>query len=230
MSDITNTQTKIKKAMYLDMYSRYAAYKKKTGKEPNIVYIKPNQQGDYIQLKQWNNMRLRFDTWWKKNGKQPEYVVVNPKGAAVSSSTSTSSKGSIQTACEKLLGSFTTFTQFYNKCKGRGYSYYYNDIKTLSQESSTIANLNCVDSTQLAYHLAKEMGYEFHIYRVKCTVSKSGHVYGGIKGKEFTKLTKVDMAACMSKSSQYIIGNVWCSDAKILAIDEETWLKDDGVT
>lgn len=145
-------------------------------------------------------------------------------------SATTTSKGPIQTACEKLLGSFTTFTQFYNKCKGRGYSYYYNDIKTLSQESSTIANLNCVDSTQLAYHLAKEMGYEFHIYRVKCTVSKSGHVYGGIKGKEFTKLTKVDMAACMSKSSQYSIGNVWCSDAKILAIDEETWLKDDGVT
>ncbi len=159
----------------------------------------------------------------KNGGKEPDKVWWY-------NSTTTTSKGPIQTACEKLLGSFTTFTQFYNKCKGRGYSYYYNDIKTLSQESSTIANLNCVDSTQLAYHLAKEMGYEFHIYRVKCTVSKSGHVYGGIKGKEFTKLTKVDMAACMSKSSQYIIGNVWCSDAKILAIDEETWLKDDGVT
>jgi len=76
LSDITNTQTKIYKPTYLDMYTRYAAYKKKYGKEPNIIYTKPNQKGDYVQLKQFNNMRLRFDTWWKKNGKQPEYVIV----------------------------------------------------------------------------------------------------------------------------------------------------------
>ena len=133
-------------------------------------------------------------------------------------------KGTIQTACEKLLGTFTTFTEFYNKCKGRGYGNYYNDIKTLAQEYNTIANLNCADASQLAYNLAKEMGYSVRYCHVYCTQSGSGHIYLQVAGKELgSNWVKVDMAACMSVGSQYPIGQVWCSDAKISSYDDQ-WL------
>jgi len=181
----------------------------------------------------WQNliyMYSRILAFYKNNNSMPTYATVTPWTRKPAIGSGSSSKGPIQTACEKLLGSFTNFTGFYNKCKGRGYSYYYNDIKTLSEESNTIANLNCVDSTQLAVLLAREMGYEAHFHRVKCTQSGSGHVYGSIKGKEFGSLTKVDMAACMSVGSQYPLGQVWCSDAKILATDEAAWESDDGKT
>jgi len=161
----------------------------------------------------------------------PTYAAVTPwiKKPAIGSGSS--SKGPIQTACEKLLGSFTNFTGFYNKCKGRGYGSYYNDIKTLSEEYSTIANLNCADASQLAYNLAKEMGYSVRYCHVYCTQSGSGHIYLQVKGNELgSNWVKVDLAAAMSVSSQYNIGSVWCSDAKISSYDDEWLLSDDGKT
>ena len=141
------------------------------------------------------------------------------------------SAGSIQTAVQNTLGStFTTFTQFYNLMKGRGYSYYYNDVKTLYEEETTCAYLNCADSSQLAVLLAREMGYEAKFVKCVCTVSGSGHIRFLIRGKEFGDWTMVDMAACLSVGSQYDIGNSWCSDAKYWII-ADPWIEvDDGIT
>jgi len=177
-------------------------------------------------------MFSRVLRWYHKEKTLPNYVQVTkwtmePKLEPVPSPTS---KGHIQTACERTLGSFSNFTQFYNKMKGRGYGSYYNDIKTLAQEEATLSNLNCSDATQLGVFLAREMGYTARFCHVYCK-SGSGHIYGQISGKEFgTGWTKFDLAAAMSKSSMYNIGKVWCSDAKISSYND-SWLEsDDGVT
>lgn len=48
MADISNSNTKIYKKMFIDMLMRYWDWRNKTGKEPNMVYTKPNQQGDFV--------------------------------------------------------------------------------------------------------------------------------------------------------------------------------------
>ena len=57
MADISNSNTKIYKKMFIDMLMRYWDWRNKTGKEPNMVYTKPNQQGDFVNLARFNDMR-----------------------------------------------------------------------------------------------------------------------------------------------------------------------------
>ena len=77
-------------------------------------------------------------------------LTVTPTPTKAKTVVSTITKGTIQTAIESKLGTFTNFTQFYNKMIGRGYNHYFKDKKSLTQELNDLANLNCVDASQLA--------------------------------------------------------------------------------
>lgn len=202
------------------MYTRYVNYKKLKKVEPNKIYLEKNGK-DYVTLMRFKDMQRRFDTYWKAHNAQPDYVwTVKP---------ATITRGPIQLACEKLLGSFTTFTEFYNKMKNKGYSYYYNDAKTLKQELTTLRNLNCSDATQVGVLLAREMGYTARFCHVQCKTG--GHIYGQIRGKEFKDTwIKFDLAAAMSTTSHYSLGNVWCSYAPIESYNDPWLESDDGKT
>jgi hypothetical protein len=143
--------------------------------------------------------------------------------------TVTVKKGPIQTAIEKKLGSFTNFTGFYNKMKGRGYEHYYNDKKTLTQELNSLAGLNCVDGSQLGLKLGLEMGYNLIMKRLVCPKSGDGHIILWGKGKELgNNWVWIDIAAAMSKESMYPIGKAWCQDTKQVTDWKDT--TDDGKT
>lgn len=204
------------------MYKRYRAWTDKNHTEPNKIYTVKGGR-DYVTLSRFKDMQRRFDTYWKAHNVQPSFVyVVRP---------TPSTKGPIQKACENILGPFNSITEFYNKMKGRGYGAYYNDVKTLNQEVSTLRNLNCSDASQVTVLLAREMGYTARFCHVYCTVSGSGHIYSQIHGKELgSKWVKMDLAAAMSTTSMYPIGRVWCSDAPISSYSDP-WLEtDDGKT
>jgi hypothetical protein len=74
MADISGQQTKIYKSVFINMLMRYWAYRKKYGKEPNIIYINPNLKGDFITLARFNNMRARYEVWEGAHGSPPNYV------------------------------------------------------------------------------------------------------------------------------------------------------------
>jgi hypothetical protein len=142
-------------------------------------------------------------------------------------------KPAIQTEYENAVGSFDNFTGFYNKCKGRGYKHYNNDVYNHNMALNRLKNrqgLNCADSSQLAYTLAIAMGYEARYEHVICEKS-GGHIRLIIKGREFgSKWTSVDMAACISVKSQYALGNVWCADGTVIGYNDSWLLSDDGRT
>lgn len=150
------------------------------------------------------------------------------------SSTSAKPKGPIQTALEKGLGSFKNITEYCNKIRGQGYGNYYNDVYNQNEAVKRIADkqpVNCSDGSQVTYALSLEMGYEARYVHVKCLKSGSGHVYLQLKGKELGSLwINVDTAAIISKESRYPIGRAWCSDGKIIGINESWLLSDDGKT
>ena len=140
----------------------------------------------------------------------------------------TLASGSVKARLEAGLGKFNTFTEFWQKIRGRGYDYYYNDVYTLDQEIDRIIHkkgLNCTDSMQLCHALAIEMGYEVQYIHVMC--KQGGHIRGQIRGHEFKNWTKIDPAAAIS-SSKAGIGHVWC-DYPNAHIENAAWLNiDDG--
>jgi len=155
---------------------------------------------------------------------------VTPISNKVKTTVSTVTKGTIQTAIEKKLGTFSNFTGFYNKMIGRGYKHESGDTETLSQELSDLADFNCSNATQVGVKLAREMGYTARFVHVICKKS-GGHIYGEIKGKEFgSNWKKFDLAAAMSVGTKAPLGTGWCFDVTPISYND-AWLEsDDGKT
>lgn len=78
MTDISNKQVKINRATFINMLLRYWAWKKSKGREPNIIYTRPNQQGDYVKLARFNDMRIRYEKWEASHGSPPNFVWTIP--------------------------------------------------------------------------------------------------------------------------------------------------------
>lgn len=138
-------------------------------------------------------------------------------------------KSAIRRSLEDAIGTYNTFTEFYNKLKGRGYSYYYNDIYNQSQAIQRLKNksgLNCSDICQLAYAAAKDLGYSVRYVHIICK-SGTGHIQLDVKGKEFgSSWRRVDPAAALQSS--YSLGSLWCSDGRVIGYDPGWLLSDDG--
>lgn len=137
-----------------------------------------------------------------------------PTPTKTKTTVSTITKGTIQTAIETKLGAFTNFTGFYNKMIGRGYNHYFKDKKSLTQELNDLANLNCVDASQLAQKLGTEMGYIMQLKHLVCPKSGEGHIVIWGKGKELgSNWVWIDLAAAMSVGSKYPLGKAWCQNS-----------------
>jgi hypothetical protein len=223
MTDITNTNVKIMKDMYLDMYGRYEGYKQQNRVEPKIIYTVKGG-ADFVTLARFKEMQKRFDAWWTANGTQPNFVyVVNPE---------TSTKTSYVQAFENAVGmTINNFTQGYNAIKYRVYAYYYNDIynqATALQRLKDKSGLNCSDICQLMYQLAKDLGYSVRYVNIKCQ-SGAGHIQLDIAGGEFTPgWHRIDPAAALK--SGYEIGEIWCENHTLIGYDQAWLLSDDGKT
>lgn len=223
MGDVSGTDGYVTKAQFEDMINRVLEYVLKTGTIPSVVFIEPGKE-NYITFKTCSDMFDRWTTYKTKNGILPS-IVYFKKQVPVRK------VGPIQGKLEVFLGEFNSFTEYYNKIKGRGYGYYYNDVKTRDQAIEALwqkTGLNCTDITQISVDLAKEMGYQTRYVKVQCT--SGGHIRMQIFGKEFTSWTRVDPAAALSVGSQFDIGTVWCDNTTAKVVNEK-WLEiDDGIT
>lgn len=197
---------------YKDMWKRITKWQAKNpGKIPNYVTISDMKVGvDRITKDQFLDMKKRWDAW-KKAHKNQEPSKIGIEGPVSGSNQVLS--GSIQKAVMGAVGSFKSFTGFYNLCKNRHYAYYFNDKYTRSQEIKRLrdrSGLNCVDSAQLGHDLAIEMGYSVKYQRTLCRKSDGtlvGHILLKIKGKEFGSWTIVDLAACLDRGKP--LGKYW---------------------
>jgi hypothetical protein len=205
---------------YTAIWNKAIAFKRIQGRYPNYI----DQKGYRVTM---TDLRIAYD--WvtnykaKNKGANPETIPVTATIIGLRS------VGPIQTAIEKKLGQFNNLTEYYNKMKGRGYSHYVNDVKTLTEELSTLANLNCSDASQVTYFLAKEMGYTARFVHLKCKSTGEGHIVLDVKGKELgAAFVRVDVAAAMSIYSKYPIGKCWCQDGTVVSYDDPWLLSDDG--
>ena len=223
MADLSNTNGYVTKARFEDMMLRVAAYINNRGVTPSLIYIDSSRE-DYVDWDTYEDMFQRWAAYPGNNGGQW------PTKVYFQAPTVTRTVGPIQAKLEAFLGQFNSWTEYYNKIIGRGYGYYYNDVKTLDQEIEALKNktgLNCTDITQLSVELAKEMGYQTKYVKVQC--QSGGHIRMQIKGKEFSDWQRADPAAALSVGSQYPLGKVWC-DNNTARVVVEPWLEiDDGI-
>ena len=215
-------------AQYKEMWKRITKWQANNpDKIPNYVTISDMKVGiDRVTKNQFLDMKKRWDTWKKAhNSQEPNKIgIEGPVNGE-----NPSQAGSIQKALMDAVGQFQSFTGFYNLCKNRNYSYYFQYKYTRDQEIKRLKGrfgLNCVDATQLGHDLAKEMGYEVKYQRTLCKKSDGtpvGHILLKIKGKEFNSWTIVDLAACLDNGKP--LGKYWGKppydiDAKWLNLDD----------
>lgn len=211
--------------VYSELWSRVKSFYNDHNRLPNYAKLTIDNKDYHVLRDDLEDVGKRVAEFIRLNKRNPFTVSVTVVPLR--------NPGPIQVACEKLLGEFNSLTEFANKCRGRGYGNYYNDIKTLAQEYTTIKDLNCTDSTQLLVHLATEMGYDAHYVHIKCLQSGGGHVIAKVKGKEFKGYTFIDLAAMMSTKTMATIGRGWCFDAiPVNGRVDPSWLTrpDDGIT
>ncbi len=200
-------------AQYKEMWNRINKFKAANGRLPNYVTITDMKVGvNTVTQSQFLDMQNRWNAWKNAHGgTEPSKIGIEGSSSLVDKP---STGGPLQTKLSAAVGKFTTFAGFYNLCKYRKYLFYFNDKYTQSEEITRLKNkngLNCVDSSQLGYALAKEMGYEVKYQR--CTVQTKkgpvGHILLKIKGKEFKTWTPIDLAARLSTSTGAPLGKHW---------------------
>lgn len=183
---------------------------------PSYVDISKYKIGvEKIDAETYKKMHDRWDKWKNEhNGEEPDTIGIEGK-AGSGGNTQPSTAGSIQTKLMDAVGTFNTFTEFYNLCKGRKYAFYLNNKYSRDAAIKRLKNkegLNCVDVSQLGYALAKEMGYNVKFQETWCQKDGVGHVLLKVKGKELgNNWVIVDLAACISVNSKASLGHYWCS-------------------
>ena len=125
----------------------------------------------------------------------------------------------------KVFGQVSTFDEALQKVKEKGYAYYYDDTYTNKQSIDRMKQgkgINCTDSCQVFYHIAKALGYSVSVVHVYCTGSGGGHVRLVVTkgGKSWNR----DPACVLSKNGK-ALSEIWCSNGKLLGTNPK-WFMD----
>ena len=125
----------------------------------------------------------------------------------------------------KIFGNVTTFDEALQKVKEKGYAYYYDDTYTNKQSIDRMKagkGVNCTDSCQVFYHIAKALGYSVSVVHVYCTGSGGGHVRLVVSknGKSWNR-----DPACVLSANGKAISEIWCSNGKLLGTNPK-WFMD----
>lgn len=223
---IDNSIQLISSETFDNMIERFDAYKKANKREANICYIDISNKYRYVSKSKFKDMRKRYEAYIKQHGHKPNGCYVNKPIGATSNS-------SFVAQFKQAVGSFSTYKEAYNKIKGRGYIGYNNDIynqKTALNRLKNRKGLNCSDSCQLMYALAREMGLTVRYVHIKCR-NGMGHIQLDVKYPRGASVyTRIDPAAALSVNSQYAFGRVWCRNGRFLSYNDKWLMSDDGRT
>lgn len=209
----------LQKQDYVQLAKEINNFIKGNGYAPTLYTTKYGQLSFYDVIYTFS----RVLAWYHENKALPNYVTLY--------NLFQTNKTQFHQAVEKAVGTYNTFTEYYNRIKAKTWQGYYNDIYNQQQEIQRLTNnqpLNCTDHSQLGKAVAEDMDYEALYCRVTC--KSGGHIILKVRGKELgSNWVNVDLAA--AASSDYSIGSYWCSSyAKPVVIDEAWINSDDGRT
>jgi len=158
--------------------------------------------------------------FFSKNNRYPSTCSINSNVFKSNTSTKIVSNDEVFNYFVKIFGNVTTIDAALTKVKEKGYAYYYDDTYTNKQSIDRMKQgkgINCTDSCQVFYHIAKALGYTVAVEHVYCSGSGGGHVRLKLKHSKHTSGNWIrrDPACVLSKNGKALT-EIWCSGGKLL--------------
>lgn len=207
-----------------DSIKRVNEFIKKNKKKPNTVRISKDtlKMNDYLKIAEIKDGLNRINKFIEKNNQYPKYVDI--KGIQINKqeykylygtkiykvATIKKDNDEVVTYFKKVFGNFKTFDDALRLINNKGYAYYYDDVysnKACIDRIKARKGINCTDSCQLFWHIAKSLNFKPTLYHVKCNKSGGGHVYLRLDkdGKTYYR----DIACVLSNNGRPIT-DLWC--------------------
>lgn len=212
----------IDKADYIKLAKNYITFVNNNGQAPNFSYFKTYKIRPRLLIYAF----AKIVVFYEENKKLPIYCNFNSK--VFSKDQTKVSNDEVFNYFVQVFGKVNTIDEAFNKVKDRGYAYYYDDIYNNKNSIDRIkANkgVNCTDSCQVFWHIAKALGYEVRCIHVKCQ-GGDGHVRLQFKHPTNTggKWINRDPAAILSSNGQPL-SYIWCGNGTQLAINPAWFLE-----
>lgn len=210
----------IDKADYIKLAKNFVNFIEKNKQVPNFSYF-----GSYkIRPKLIIYAFAKIIVFYKENKALPKYCNFNSK--VFSSTTKIVSNDEVFNYFVKIFGNVKTIDEAFNKVKDKGYAYYYDDIysnKSSIDRIKAYRGVNCTDSCQVFWHIAKALGYDVRCIHVQC--QSGGHVRLQVKHPINTKGKWInrDPAAILSANGKPLT-YIWCENGAQLAINPKWFL------
>lgn len=215
--------TYISRTIYEKDYKKIAKYVVNFVKEnkrlPNYV-----QWGSYkIRCKLYIYAFAKIVKYYADHKAMPNYCNFNSNDFVKSESVS---DDEVFNYFVKVFGKVSKIDEALEKVKDRGYGYYYDDIYTNVKSIDRIKagyGVNCTDSCQVFWHIAKALGYDVQCIHVRCS-GGDGHVRLKLRHKKYSdnEWFYRDPAAVLSDNGQPVTYN-WCTSGYTLLATNPSW-------
>lgn len=215
--------TDISRTIYKKDYIKLAQYV--------IDFVKRNKRlPNYVQ---WNNYKIvcklyiycfaKIVDYYAEHKALPNYCNFNSKDF---SKEKTGSTNEFYNYFVKVFGKVSTIDGALAKVKDRGYGYYYDDKYGNKEAVDRIKKgwgINCTDSCQLFWHIAKALGYDVQCIHVRCS-GGDGHVRLKLRHKKHSNNEWFlrDPAAVLAANGQPVSYN-WCTSGYTLLATNPNW-------
>lgn len=211
----------VKKGDYVKLAKNLVSFVDNNKRLPNYL----TYGGYKIRTRVYIDAFARIVNYYYTNKKMPAYVNVNSK-AFTKPSTAAQSKDEVFNYFVKKFGNVKTIDEAFNKVKERSYGYYYDDVysnKTSIDRMYSKSGINCTDSCQVFWHIAKALGYDVRCLHVRCS-GGDGHVRLQVKHPKNTggKWINRDPAAILSANGRPLTYN-WCDSNYTLLGTNSSW-------
>ena len=216
----TSISRSVDKADYIKIAKYVVKFIKDNNRLPNYVQYKSYK----IKPKLFIHAFAKIVKYYSEKKKLPSYCNFNSK---VFSKSVPVSDDEVFNYFVKIFGKVSTIDDAFNKVKERGYAYYYDDKyanKTCIDRIKSKWGINCTDSCQLFWHIAKALGYDVRCIHVQC--SSGGHVRLQLKHKKHTgdEWINRDPAAILSANGRPLT-YIWCEKGTKLAVNPNWFLE-----
>lgn len=153
-------------------------------------------------------------------------ITINEKPAPVPVTPQKTYSQEILEYFESKFGEMGSIDDCLEAIQGNGYGYYYDDSYSNYTSINRMANgqgVNCTDSCQVFWHLAKALGYEVHCLHIGCS-GGDGHVRLKLRHDNNTGGEWIyrDPASVLNGNS---ISSNWCSNGVLWDTDPDWFLE-----
>lgn len=215
----TTISRTVQKSDYIKLAKNLILYIDNNKRLPNYL----SWNGYKIRPKVYIDAFARIVNYYYVNNKMPTYVNINSHAFTKPTIVS---NDEVFNYFVKKFGSVSTIDEAFKKVKERGYGYYYDDVysnKTAIDRIYSKSGINCTDSCQVFWHIAKALGYEVKCIHVRCS-SGGGHVRLKLKHNKHTGGNWIyrDPAAILSANGKPLTYN-WCDTNYTLLATNPSW-------